>query len=107
MCVLQTASFPRIFKLFRGLGLRHLVIVNGDSEASTIAYVEERIRIQLRFLSDHIPRKMFTWVVFHCVVVLLINIFFLRIRLSLELELVRKKKTTLKKKYIHHSVKKS
>ena len=34
LCV-QTASFPRIFKLFRGLGLRHLVVVNGDCEVST------------------------------------------------------------------------
>lgn len=45
MCVLQTASFPRIFKLFRGLGLRHLVVINGDSEVSTAACVEERVTV--------------------------------------------------------------
>ncbi|XP_076458922.1 LOW QUALITY PROTEIN: H(+)/Cl(-) exchange transporter 7-like [Babylonia areolata] len=28
----ETASFPRIFRLFRGLGLRHLVVINSDSE---------------------------------------------------------------------------
>ena len=45
MCVLQTASFPRIFKLFRGLGLRHLVIINGDSEVRTAACAEEKVTV--------------------------------------------------------------
>lgn len=29
---LHNASLPRIFRLFRGLGLRHLVIVNDNNE---------------------------------------------------------------------------
>ncbi|KAL8569547.1 hypothetical protein ACOMHN_002093 [Nucella lapillus] len=28
----ETSSFPRIFRLFRGLGLRHLVVINSDSQ---------------------------------------------------------------------------
>jgi len=28
----QNTSMPRIFKLFRGLGLRHLVVVNRKNE---------------------------------------------------------------------------
>lgn len=30
--ILQGVSLPRIFKLFRGLGLRHLLVVNNDNE---------------------------------------------------------------------------
>ena len=33
--VLQNTSMPRIFKLFRGLGLRHLVVVNRKNEVMT------------------------------------------------------------------------
>jgi len=29
---MQNTSMPRIFKLFRGLGLRHLVVVNRKNE---------------------------------------------------------------------------
>ena len=32
LCMLQSASLPRVFRLFRGLGLRHLAIVNDTNE---------------------------------------------------------------------------
>lgn len=33
-CALQEASLPRVFKLFRALGLRHLVVVDNRNEVS-------------------------------------------------------------------------
>lgn len=32
--VFQNASLPRIFRLFRGLGLRHIVVVNDVNEVT-------------------------------------------------------------------------
>jgi len=36
--VSQNSSLPRIFRLFRGLGLRHLVIVNDVNEVMPFTY---------------------------------------------------------------------
>ena len=35
----QNASLPRLFRLFRGLGLRHLVIVNDLNEVWDLSFV--------------------------------------------------------------------
>ena len=37
--VYYCASLPRIFKLFRGLGLRHLVVINDQQEVNFIDFV--------------------------------------------------------------------
>lgn len=34
MLLLQEASLPRVFKLFRALGLRHLVVVDNHNQVS-------------------------------------------------------------------------
>jgi hypothetical protein len=34
-CMLQSASLPRVFHLFRGLGLRHLAVVNDTNEVGS------------------------------------------------------------------------
>lgn len=36
MPVLQEASLPRVFKLFRALGLRHLVVVDNHNQVSPL-----------------------------------------------------------------------
>ena len=35
MSTLQEASLPRVFKLFRALGLRHLVVVDNHNQVSS------------------------------------------------------------------------
>ena len=37
--IFQTFSLPRLFKLFRGLGLRHLIVVNDVNEVSLSCFL--------------------------------------------------------------------
>ena len=41
--ILQDVSLPRLFRLFRGLGLRHLVVVNDRNRVSKVTMVTKYV----------------------------------------------------------------
>ncbi|KAK7111918.1 H(+)/Cl(-) exchange transporter 7-like [Littorina saxatilis] len=55
--VSESASFPRIFRLFRGLGLRHLVVINGDSEVLGMVTRKDLARYRVKSKDGKLKMK--------------------------------------------------